>query len=59
MCYYFGKTKFANRANERYDVETEDAGNVQSGQENNDRKQDMQIPSASLTKQTPQNRSAA
>jgi hypothetical protein len=59
MCYYFGKTKFAIMARDRYVVEAEDAENVQSGQENNDRKQDMQIASASLTIPTSKNRSAA
>ncbi len=59
MCYYFGKTKLATMASDRYAVETEDAGNVQIKQENNDRKQDMQIASASLTIPTPKNRSAA
>lgn len=59
MCYYFGKTKFATMASEQDAVETEDVGNVQSGQENNDRKQDMRIASASLTIPTPKNRPAA
>ncbi len=47
MCYYFGKTKLVTTGRNRYDVETEDAGNVQNGQENPDRKLEMQTASIS------------
>jgi hypothetical protein len=59
MCYYFGKTKFAATARNRYTEEAEDAGKVQNEQENPDRKLEMKIASASLTIPNQQDRSAA
>ena len=59
MCYYFGKTKFAATARNRYTEETEDDGNVQNEQENPDRKSELKIESASLTIPNQQDRSAA
>ena len=59
MCYYFGKTKFAATARDRYTKETEDAGNMQNERENPDRKLELKIASASLTIPNQQDRSAA